>query len=245
MIFKNSNSTVIVTGASSGIGLNISNFLLEKNYNLINIDKKKCFNSSSNYKYLYCDLLKINEIKKLQKILNKQKNIIGLINCAGTTISKETIKYRLDDWNKTLAINLTAAFYISQFVSKYMLKYKINGSIINIASISAKLAMPNNPAYNVSKAGIISLTKSLAVDLAKYNIRVNSVSPGYTVTRLNLKSWNNKKTRLLRSNKTLLKRWAQPNEYNEIIHFLLDNKKSSYVTGSDFIIDGGWTAKGL
>ena len=81
-----------------------------------------------------------------------------------------------------MSVNLTAPFYLSQIISKIMLKNKTKGSIINIASISGKIAMPNNPAYNASKAGLLNLTKSLAVDLAKYKIRVNSISPGYTIT---------------------------------------------------------------
>ena len=126
-----------------------------------------------------------------------------------------------------------------------MLKNKTKGSIINIASISGKIAMPNNPAYNASKAGLLNLTKSLAVDLAKYKIRVNSISPGYTITSLNSKSWNDKKLRSIRTKKTLLKRWASPDEYNEAVLFLLDNSRSSYMTGSNITIDGGWTSKGL
>ena len=105
--------------------------------------------------------------------------------------------------------------------------------------------MPNNPAYNSSKAGLEQLTKSFAVDLAKYKIRVNSLSPGYTKTPLNKKSWNDKKLRSQRTKKTLLNRWANSDDYNEAALFLLDSKKSSYITGSNIIIDGGWTAKGL
>ncbi len=245
MIFKNSKSTVIITGGSSGIGSNLLNFFLNKGFNVVNIDKKKVKNFKKNYKFINCDLLKTNMIKKKLSILKKEKKIIGLVNCAGTTLSEESIKYKIKDWNKTLSINLTAPFYISQIISRFMLKNKTKGSIINIASISGKIAMPNNPAYNASKAGLLNLTKSLAVDLAKYKIRVNSISPGYTITSLNSKSWNDKKLRSIRTKKTLLKRWASPDEYNEAALFLLDNSRSSYMTGSNITIDGGWTSKGI
>ena len=245
MIFKNLKPTVIVTGGSSGIGFNLSNFFLDKGINVVNVDRKKIKIFKKNYKFINCDLLKVNLIKKKLSILKNEKKIIGLINCAGITISKESIKYKIRDWNKTLSVNLTAPFYLSQIISKIMLKNKTKGSIINIASISGKIAMPNNPAYNASKAGLLNLTKSLAVDLAKYKIRVNSISPGYTITSLNKKSWNNKSLRSIRTKKTSLKRWASPNEYNEAVLFLLDNKKSSYMTGANITIDGGWTSKGL
>ena len=126
-----------------------------------------------------------------------------------------------------------------------MIKKKISGSLVNISSISSNLAMPNNPAYNSSKAALIQLTRSLAVDLAKYKIRVNSISPGYTKTPLNAKSWKSKKLRLQRTKKTLLGKWATPDDYNEAVLFLLDKKKSSYMTGSNITIDGGWSAKGM
>lgn len=245
MIFKNSKLIIIITGGSSGIGLNLSKFFVNKDFNVINIDKKKTKILLNNYKFINCDLSKTNLIKKKLSILKKEKKIIGLINCAGTTISEESIKYKIKDWNKTLSINLTAPFYISQFISKIISKNKTKGSIINIASISGKIAMPNNPAYNASKAGLINLTKSLAVDLAKYKIRVNSISPGYTITPLNSKSWKDKSLRSIRTKKTLLKRWASPDEYNEAVLFLLDNSRSSYMTGSNITIDGGWTSKGL
>lgn len=242
MIFKKNNSTVIITGGSSGIGQEIAKFLSRKKYNVINIDKN---NKNKNIKYIFCDLSNAKNIEKKIKSLKKEKNIISLINCAGITKSENSIQYKLRNWNLTFAVNLTAPFILSQKIAKIMIKNKTPGSIVNISSISSNLAMPDNPAYNSSKAGLIQLTKSLAVDLAKYKIRVNSICPGYTRTPLNSKSWKNKKLRLKRTKRTLLGRWALPNDYNEAVLFLLDNNRSSYMTGSNITIDGGWSAKGL
>ena len=245
MIFDNSKPIVIITGGSSGIGFSMVNFFLKKLFNVINIDISKVNNFNSSYKFFYCELNKVNFIEKKLKLLKKEKKIVGLINCAATTISQNSLDYKIENWDKTLATNLTAPFYLSQFVSKIMIKNNVEGSIINISSISAKVAMPNNPAYNASKAGLINLTKSLAVDLAKFKIRVNSISPGYTITPLNSKSLKDKKLKSERTKKTLVKRWALSSEYNEAAFFLLDNSKSSYMTGADITIDGGWTTKGL
>lgn len=231
---------IIITGGSGGIGSEITKFLQSKGFEIINLDiKSNKNNHTTNYK---CDLSKVNDIKK---IFNKIKlPIVGLINCAGITIPGETIKYSISNWNKTLSINLTASFIASQLAAVKMRKTN-GGSIINIASISGKQPMPNSTAYNVSKAGIINLSKSLALDFAKYKIRVNSISPGYVKTKMTSKSWKNKKMRLIRTNKTILKKWAEPSDMNEAILFLLDNKKSSYITGSNIIIDGGWLSKGF
>ncbi len=232
----------------SGIGKSIVNFLISKDFNVISLDIKKIKRSKNpNLKFISCDITNIKQIKKQILKINKdkEKEVIGLVNCAGITITKNSLNYKLKDWNKTIATNLTAPFFLSQEVAKCMIKNKTKGSIINFTSISSELAMPDNPAYNSSKAGLKHLTKSLAVDLSKFGIRINNISPGYTKTQMTKKSWKNSFLRKKRSSRTLMNRWANSYEYNEAVFFLLDNKKSSYITGQDFIIDGGWTIKGL
>ena len=124
------------------------------------------------------------------------------------------------------------------------IKKKKNTSIINICSINAHQAFPNNPGYVASKGGILSLTRSLALDFSKYKIRVNSISPGYIKTNMTKKSFTSKKKFLERKNRTMTNRWGNPDDLFGIVEYLI-SKKSSYTTGQDFIIDGGWTSKGL
>lgn len=234
--------TVVITGASSGIGMDIAKFLIKKNFSVINLDIKNQLYPGA--LFIKCNLENIKKLLTKKKLFEKYK-ITSLINCAGLTITKNSTKYKYSDWQKTLSVNLTAPFFLSQMISNIMIKQRTKGSIINITSISSEVAMPDNPAYNSSKAGLKHLTKSLAVDLSKYNIRVNNISPGYTKSSMNKKSWNNLALRKKRSKRNLLNRWADTNEYNEAVLFLIDNNKSSYMTGSDLIIDGGWTIKGL
>lgn len=234
--------TIVITGASSGIGMDVAKFLIKKNFSVINLDIKK-------QKYLGAIFIKCN-LENVRKLISKKKlfekyKITSLINCAGLTITKNSTKYKYSDWQKTLSVNLTAPFFLSQMIANIMIRQKTRGSIVNITSISSEVAMPDNPAYNSSKAGLKHLTKSLAVDLSKYHIRVNNISPGYTKSSMNRKSWNNLALRKKRSQRNLMNRWADTNEYNEAVLFLIDNNKSSYMTGSDLIIDGGWTIKGL
>ena len=234
--------TVVITGASSGIGMDIAKFLIKKNFSVINLYIKNQLYPGA--LFIKCNLENIKKLLTKKKLFEKYK-ITSLINCAGLTITKNSTKYKYSDWQKTLSVNLTAPFFLSQMISNIMIKQRTKGSIINITSISSEVAMPDNPAYNSSKAGLKHLTKSLAVDLSKYNIRVNNISPGYTKSSMNKKSWNNLALRKKRSKRNLLNRWADTNEYNEAVLFLIDNNKSSYMTGSDLIIDGGWTIKGL
>ena len=125
-----------------------------------------------------------------------------------------------------------------------MIKSKKIGSIINVTSIGAELAFPNNPAYQASKAGLKHLTKSMAYDLAKYKIRVNNLVPGYTKDGMNKKSWFNPKTRAARSKRSLLNRWAEPDEISNGVLYLI-GENSNFITGTDLVVDGGWTIKGF
>ena len=124
------------------------------------------------------------------------------------------------------------------------MKKKKSGVIINITSINAEFAFPDNPSYQVTKAGLKQLTKSLALDLAKFGIRVNSVGPGYFRTSMTKKSWNNLKKRKKIRESTILKRWGVPKDLEGIIVFL-SSDSSEYITGQDIYVDGGWSAKGI
>ena len=232
---------VLVTGGSSGIGNSIIKILNQNGYNSINFDLKK-----NNYPNFYkTDLASIKSIyKNFNAVVKKYKKIHSLINCAGVTFPGNSKNYSLKSWDTTLKVNLTAPFVLSQIVGKNMIKNKIKGSIVNITSIGAELAFPENPAYQASKAGLKHLTKALAYDFSKYNIRVNSLAPGYTVTPMNRKSFKNKILKKKRSNQSMLNRWGFPFEIAETAIFLI-SEKSSFTTGQNFIVDGGWTSKGL
>ncbi len=232
---------VLVTGGSSGIGNSIIKMLNQNGYNSINFDLKR-----NNYHNFYkTDLASIKSIyKNFNAVVKKYKKIHSLINCAGVTFPGNSKNYSLKSWETTLKVNLTAPFVLSQIVGKNMIKNKIKGSIVNITSIGAELAFPDNPAYQASKAGLKHLTKALAYDFSKYNIRVNSLAPGYTVTPMNRKSFKNKILKKKRSNQSMLNRWGFPFEIAETAIFLI-SEKSSFTTGQNFIVDGGWTSKGF
>ena len=167
-----------------------------------------------------------------------------LVNCAGYTKASDAIKYPYDEWNKTVAINLTAPFALIRFVANDMIDAHIWGSIINITSIGASMGFPNNPAYGASKGGLRQLTKAMACDLATYGIRINNVAPGYTRTDMTACSWKNKHTRDARTARTMLGRWAEPEDIVGAVLFLASDL-ASYITGQDIVVDGGWTSKGL
>ena len=224
---------VVITGGSRGIGKNIIKNLLKKNVEIINISRSKC--SLGNVKNYKCDISDYQEVKNIFK---KIKNFDVLIN--NSAISKYD-NNNINTFNKIIDINLKGLFYCSVEALK---KLKKNASIINICSINAHQAFPNNPGYIASKGGVLSLTRSLALDFSKYKIRVNSISPGYIKTNMTKKSFKSKTKFNKRKNRTMLNRWGKPDDLFGIIEYLI-SKKSSYTTGQDFVIDGGWLSKGL
>ena len=120
---------------------------------------------------------------------------------------KGKLFYEKEDWAKTIDVNLTASFFCSQEVIKYMIKRKV-GSIINITSLNAEIAFPNNPSYVASKGGLKMVGKALAKDWGKYGVRVNNLGPGYIKTDMTKKSFDNRKSRLEREKQTFLQRWG-------------------------------------
>jgi NAD(P)-dependent dehydrogenase (short-subunit alcohol dehydrogenase family) len=192
-----------------------------------------------------CDITNTKKFQNIcKKIFLKHQKIDVLINNAGVTFPKiESELYDQKKWSDTLKINLTAAFNCTQTVIEHMIKNK-KGSIINITSINAELGFPNNPAYVASKGGLKMLSKSFARDYGMFGIRVNNIGPGYFKTTMNKKSWENLKTRKMRSSRTMLARWGDPEELVGPCIFLVSDA-SSYITGHDLYVDGGWLANGL
>ena len=118
------------------------------------------------------------------------------------------------------------------------------GSIINITSIGAELGFPNNPAYIAAKGALKQLTRSLALDLGSFGIRVNNIGPGYFRTDMTKGSWNDPQLEEDRIRRTILGRWGEPDDLAGAVIFLA-SEASRYITGQDLYVDGGWLAKGL
>lgn len=174
--------------------------------------------------------------------LEKFGRIDVLINCAGITLPSDP-PYPKENWEETIDINLRVPFKLMRLVAEQM-KVQRSGSIINITSLNADFGFPNNPAYLASKGGLKMMSKGFAVDLGKYGIRVNNIGPGYTRAPTSMKSYNDPKLRAERSARTVIGRWAEPEELVGAAIYLASDA-SIYVTGQDIYVDGGWSAKGL
>lgn len=252
-IFSLEKKIAIVTGAAQGNGKAISEALLKAGSTviLVDISKKQLEKTHKHFKslklksYMFCcDITSQESLESLYKfVITKFKRIDILVNNAGVTHPHSIINYPEEFWNKTYEVNLKAPFNLSKIFVKTM-KKQHSGIIINITSINAELAFPDNSAYVAFKGALKQLTKSLALDLGKWNIRVNSVGPGYFRTEMTKNSWSNVKRRKQIANKTILNRWGTPKDLEGLIVFLASDS-SSYITGQDIYVDGGWIAKGI
>lgn len=247
-LFSVVKKVIIITGGGAGIGTAIAHAMAKRKAIVycfdIKFQKKISDSYAQNLHLVKVDITKISEIKEAcEKIFNTHNKIDVLINNAGVTFPDNNQKYPANSWEKTLKVNLTGSFNCSQDVLSYMKKNK-NGSIINITSLNAELAFPNNPAYVASKGGLKMLGKSLASDWGKYGIRVNNLGPGYIKTEMTEVSYKNTEVKKEREKRTMLGRWGEVDDLIGPCIFLASDA-SKYITGQDIYVDGGWISKGL
>ena len=234
----------VVTGAGRGIGEEIGlKFLKNGHFVYFIIHKKsqkkllkKKIVQNKNFEIIQGDLTKISFLKKINKKINYCDN---LINNAASTNKKFFTKVTNKDFNDLININLKSVFMLSQIFSKKMIKKKISGNIINLSSQLGHIGAYNRTLYCVTKFGIEGLTKSMALDLSKYKIKVNSISPTKTITNEKEKLTQKKRLNLIK-NKIPIKEFPTVTEIANMIFFLCENSKT--ITGSSIKIDGGWTA---
>jgi len=242
----------LVTGAGKGLGRACAIALAEAGSNLILISRtQKDLDSVSKIAKKYkvkskayvCDLT--NYIK-LKKIVEEQNKIDVLINNAGTNIPEHFLKIRKQDMEKVVKINTIAAFNVANLVALKMVqaknRKKIGGAIVNMSSQMGHVGGPIRSVYNMTKFGIEGLTKGMAIDLARYNIRVNSIAPTFVVTPMTKKFFKNKNFRKEVLGNIPLGRYAELSEISSAAVFLASDA-ASMVTGTSLLVDGGWTAK--
>ena len=233
------NKIIVISGTSSGIGLFLAKELLKFKCKVIGLSRKKTNIKNKNFFNYFGDILIEDDQKSFLEFLKiKYKKIDILINNAG--VSKNG--YDLKDIKENVNTNFISTISLTKKLIDLM-KNK-GGSIINISSIASLYGFPNNPGYNASKAALNSMTKSLANDFAKYNIRCNSLLLGYFKSKMTIKSFKNSKSRKARERHTVFQRWGKNKEVLGPVLFL-SSDLSSYITGQNIVVDGGWTIKGF
>ncbi|MEB2356703.1 glucose 1-dehydrogenase [Bacillus pumilus] len=246
---------VLITGGASGIGLAAVKLFLEHGAKVavadINEKSGKHLVKSLAHEhlaYFKTDITNESDCQiTVQSVLNQFGTIDVLINNAGIEIVSPVHEMTLEDWNHIVQVNLTGVFLMSKHALPHMLEKK-SGSIINTGSVGGLVGWPDIPAYNATKGGVIQLTKSMAVDYAAHQIRVNCIAPGIIDTPLNEKSFldnHSESLEVVKKEKAKvnpLLRLGKPEEIAGVMLFLASDL-SSYMTGSVVTADGGYTAR--
>ena len=246
------NKTAVVTGAGKGIGRACAIALAEAGANLIIISRtqkdlnevsKKIKKLKSKCKTYVCDITNYNQIKN---IITKIPKIDILINNAGNNIPEHFTKVKTRNMEYLVRINTIATFNLAQLCALKMIKTKnrkkIGGAIVNMSSQMGHVGGPIRSVYNMTKFGLEGLTKGMSIDLAKFNIRVNTVCPTFVVTPMTKKFLKNKKFKRETLNNIPIGRFAELSEVASAAVFLASDA-ASMITGTSLLVDGGWTAK--
>lgn len=231
----------LITGATGGIGLAIVE-VLSKKFNLILVarnEKKLDEISSKNnsiLKCMKCDLSDVNEIKILtEKIIKDNINVDILVNNAGINNDSLFLRMNSDKWEDVIKTNLTSNFHLTNQISKLMIKQRW-GRIINITSVVGHTGNLGQANYSASKAGIIGMSKSIALELAKRNITVNCISPGFIESNMTDLLSENQKESILK--KIPLESIGSPYDVAYCVNFLA-SEESRYITGETIHVNGG------
>lgn len=246
--------TVIVTGAGGGLGAGIARVCHREGANVViaDIREKEAQSVAQSLGEralaLRCDVSQDGDLRRLvDATIEHFGRIDGLVNNAGVNFAKPFLDTTAEDWNRVISVDLRGTFFLTQLVCREMLKQQpCGGSVVNIASVHTKAVLPGSGPYDAAKWGVVGLGKSIAVELASQNIRVNSISPGL----LNTQIWQD----ILAAAPDVeschrhwnanipIERVIEPEEIGELAAFLLCDR-SLCITGANILADGGMTSQ--
>ena len=246
------NRTALVTGAGKGLGKACAIALAEAGAKVIIISRtlsdllkveKKIKKTKGSCLKFECD---VTDLSKFKSILKKIKRLDILVNNAGANRPEHFTKVKKENMEYLVELNMKAAFNVAQLCTKKMVELKnrkkAGGSIINMSSQLGRVGAPTRSVYNMTKFGLEGLTRGMALELGKYNIRVNSVCPTFVETPMVKAFFKNKKFKQQMLDNIPLGRAAQENDVSTAVAFLAADSSNS-ITGTSLMVDGGWTAK--
>ena len=239
--------TAIITGGTSGIGLATAKIFLAENYNCVLVGRslakfeKIKSELDGNFEFVSADIQRLYDCRKVvTKAVEKYGGVDVLINCAGIYGEGAITKVTEKDFDEIFDTNIKGTFFMSREVTDEIIKRR--GCIVNVASDAGIRGNYFCTAYAASKGAVVAFTKSLALELASFNVRVNCVAPGDILTPLTLKQLKNSGETVEDLSKLYpLGRIGKAEEVAEAIYFLA-SEKSSFITGAILNVDGGLTA---
>jgi NAD(P)-dependent dehydrogenase (short-subunit alcohol dehydrogenase family) len=249
-MFSLSGKIAVVTGGSRGLGKAIALGLARSGADVVIADileresketVKEIEKLGRRSMFVKTDVSKGKDAENMvKKTVEKFKRIDILVNNAGVYKATPMESVEENEWDRIMDVNVKGQFLCAKEVGEQMIRQR-SGKIINIASVAGEFAFAQSTAYNSSKAGVILLTKTLALEWAKHNIQVNAIAPGVFQTTMTAGLIKDEEFRGMIKNRVPLGRSGEPNELVGAAIFLASDA-SSYVTGSVITVDGGWTA---
>jgi 3-oxoacyl-[acyl-carrier protein] reductase len=228
---------VIVTGATRGIGKSIAELYLSLGAKVLITGRKQEYNDNENFLYYPLDNSSKESLANFISHLDSYKKIDVFVNNAGINRINRVEDITARDFEEVIDVNLKAPFYLCQAIAKKMMTE--GGKILNISSIWSVITREGRSSYISSKSGLSGLTRGLATDLAKFNILVNSISPGFIGTELTYQSLSEEEINNL-CRQIPVGRLASPSEIANHVIFMT-SELNTYMTGQNIIIDGGYT----
>ncbi len=248
MAKKNHSKTAVITGASAGIGLAAVQQFNAAGWKVIALDMKEPSTAfGDDTIFIDIDISNSESIRSVSKSLSStlEDGLHVLVNNAAVQITGPLADFREEDWDRTMATNLRAPYLLAQ---AFLSSFAKGSAIVNVVSVHAIATSANIGAYAASKGGLLALTRSMAIEFAERDIRVNAVLPGAIDTGMlqaSLKrgSGSQSENQKRLEEGILMGRLGRVQEIAKAIYFLADNTQSSYITGQSLVVDGGALAR--
>ncbi|MBO5884511.1 MAG: 2-dehydro-3-deoxy-D-gluconate 5-dehydrogenase KduD [Clostridia bacterium] len=246
-LFNLTGKVAVVTGSSTGLGQGMCIALAEAGAKVLGVDYVESTATKEiigeNFEFMLANLLTIEPIEDIVKTANQKFGRIDiLVNNAGIIKRNDALDFTEQEWDDVININLKTLFFLSQRVTREFVANKINGKIINIASMLSFQGGIRVPSYTASKSAVKGITMSMANEWAKYGICINAIAPGYMATNntANLRKDEKRSEEILE--RIPAGRWGTPSDMMGAVVFLASNA-SDYVNGFTLAVDGGWLAR--